>query len=256
MGGEQELCYDSINPDNSYRALFASYCHKDNDVLYSDSCQSSEHLFGYVGLKKAGYCILNKQYTKEEYEALVPKIIEKMKADGEYGEFFPVSLSPFCYNESVAQDDFPLSKEEALRMNLRWQDNFTKTEGKETLSAVPDDINEVTDKITEDVLVCNLCKRNYRITEQELSFYKFNQIPVPRACFFCRLKQLYRERGPVHLWHRKCQCAGQKSDNGVYTNTLKHFHGAGKCPNEFETSYSPDRPEIVYCEQCYNAEIV
>jgi hypothetical protein len=42
------------------------------------------------------YCILNKQYTKEEYEILVPKIIEHMKtfpsphgrgARGEGGEW-------------------------------------------------------------------------------------------------------------------------------------------------------------------------
>lgn len=28
------------------------------------------------------------------------------------------------------------------------------------------------------------------------------------------------------------------------------------CPNEFETTYTPDRPEIVYCEACYLAEVV
>jgi len=27
------------------------------------------------------------------------------------------------------------------------------------------------------------------------------------------------------------------------------------CTNEFETPYAPDRPEIVYCEECYNKEI-
>ena len=27
------------------------------------------------------------------------------------------------------------------------------------------------------------------------------------------------------------------------------------CKKEFETSYAPDRPEIVYCESCYNKEV-
>ncbi len=27
------------------------------------------------------------------------------------------------------------------------------------------------------------------------------------------------------------------------------------CQNEFETSYAPDRPEIVYCERCYQQEV-
>ncbi len=57
------------------------------------------------------------------------------------------------------------------------------------------------------------------------------------------------------MWHRKCQCAGAKSENGVYANTSKHDHGDNHCPNEFETSYAPGRPEIVYCEQCYNSEV-
>jgi hypothetical protein len=41
-----------------------------------------------------------------------------------------------------------------------------------------------------------------------------------------------------------------------YANTIAHFHGNEPCPNEFETSYAPERQEIVYCENCYNAEIV
>ncbi len=28
-----------------------------------------------------------------------------------------------------------------------------------------------------------------------------------------------------------------------------------QCPNEFETSYAPERPEIVYCEKCYQQEV-
>jgi len=255
-GGEQELCYDSINPDNSYRALFTSYCHKNSDVSYSDSCQSSEHLFGCAGLKNAKYCILNKQYTKREYEEIVPKFIEKMKENGEYGEFFPASLSPFCYNESVAQDEFPLTKDAVIAKGLQWQDSLTKTEGKETLLEIPDDINDVADSILNEVLVCLSCKRNYRITKQELQFYRQHQIPIPRACFFCRLKQLYKERGPVHLWIRQCGCVGEKSLNAIYQNTRQHFHGAEHCPNEFQTSYHPERPEIVYCESCYNSEVV
>ncbi len=255
-GGEQELCYDSINPDNSYMTLFTSYCHKDNDVRYSDSCQSSEHCFGCVGLKSAKYCILNKQYSKEEYEKTVPLLVKKMKERGEYGEFFPSTLSPFCYNESVAQDEFPKEKSGAVGEGFSWQDNFTKTEGKETLTDIPDSIDQVTDDILQNVLSCIACKRNYRITEQELRFYRQNRIPVPRACFFCRLTELYKERGPVHLWIRRCQCTGEKSSNEAYKNTIGHFHGDKPCPNEFETSYAPDRPEIVYCEQCYQAEVV
>jgi hypothetical protein len=38
-----------------------------------------------------------------------------MKSTGEWGEFFPLSLSLFGYNETVAQDYFPLAQEEAIQ---------------------------------------------------------------------------------------------------------------------------------------------
>jgi hypothetical protein len=87
------------------------------------------NLFGCSGLKSASYCILNKQYTKAEYEILVPKIIEHMmkisspsdegdahRAGGvmEWGEFFPSSMSPFGYNETVAQEYYPMTRDEVL----------------------------------------------------------------------------------------------------------------------------------------------
>ena len=37
-----------------------------------------------------------------------------MMKTGEWGEFFPSSLSPFGYNETVAQEHFPMSREEVL----------------------------------------------------------------------------------------------------------------------------------------------
>ena len=254
-GGEQELCYESINPDNSYMTLFTTYCHKDTNVWYSDSCQSCEYVFGCVGLKSAKYCIFNKQYTKEEYEKNIAQMIEKMKHTGEFGEFFPSVLSPFHYNESVAQDEFVLSKDEALSRGYSWQEHFTKTEGKETLRNIPDNIKDVPDSITKDILVCISCNRNYQITEGELLFYKQNEIPVPRECFFCRLKVLYKERGPVHLWKGICKCNGATSSNGVYVNTSPHSHGDQPCGALFETSFAPDRSEILYCAECYQREI-
>jgi hypothetical protein len=255
-GGEQELCYEGINPDNSYGTHFTSYCHKDRNVLYSDSCQTSEELFGCVGLKNAKYCILNKQYSPEEYKRLKGRIIEHMKQTEEWGEFFPINLSTFGYNETLAQENFPFAREKAVAGGYKWQDKLQFTTGKETIKEIPDGINDVPNSISQEVLLCNQCGRNYQVIEEELLFYKRNKIPIPRKCFFCRLKDRLEMRNPVKLWHRKCQCAGPKSENGVYTNTAPHQHGVGHCPNEFETSYSPERKEIVYCESCYNAEVV
>ncbi|USN57470.1 MAG: hypothetical protein H6766_03385 [Candidatus Peribacteria bacterium] len=66
------------------------------------------HCFGCDGLRNKEYCIFNQQYTKEEYNELAPKIIDHMKQTGERGEFFHPSLSPFGYNETVANEYYPV----------------------------------------------------------------------------------------------------------------------------------------------------
>jgi hypothetical protein len=38
-------------------------------------------------------------------------------------------------------------------------------------------------------------------------------------------------------------------------NKENHINHQGKCNVEFETSYAPDRSEIVYCEKCYQQEV-
>jgi len=59
-------------------------------------------LFGCIGLKRNEYCVLNRQYSKDEYKKTVLRLIEHMKKTGEYGEFFPIDISPFKCEDTVA----------------------------------------------------------------------------------------------------------------------------------------------------------
>jgi hypothetical protein len=244
-----------------------------DDVHYTEFCWNCSNIFACFGLRNKQYCILNKQYTKEEYEVLVPKIKEHMNAmpyiDAKgrvykYGEFFPPELSPFAYNETIAQEYFPLTKEQALAEGYRWRDPDTRdyqvTKKPEDL---PDHIKDVDDSILQETIGCahegkcnQQCTTAFKIIPEELAFYRRMNLPLPRLCPNCRHYERLAQRNPLKLWHRKCQCAGAKSENGVYQNTGTHQHGSVPCPAEFETSYAPDRKEIVYCEQCYNAEVV
>ena len=154
-----------------------------------------------------------------------------------FGEFFPSELSPFGYNETQAPEQFPLSKEEALKQGYNWQDNIQRTIGKETLKSedIPESIDDIKDSILDEILCCIECKRNYKIVPNELIFYRKMKISIPRRCFYCRHDQRVKRRNPFKLWHRKCMKKG--------------------CTNEFKTSYAPERPEIVYCEKCYQNEV-
>jgi len=108
---------------------------------------------------------------------------------------------------------------------------------------------------------CNhQCTTAFRIIPEELQFYRRMNLPLPRLCPNCRHYERLAQRNPLKLWHRSCACGGRKSQapntKSQYENTAKYQHGEAPCPNEFETTYSPERPEIVYCEQCYQSEVV
>jgi hypothetical protein len=180
-----------------------------------------------------------------------------------YGEFFPMEMSPHAYNESFANEHFPLTKEEVEKMGLVWRD-ISEKHFDITISGnnLPDDIKDVDDSITKEVIGCahagtcnHECAGVFKITKQELQFYKLLNIPLPRICQNCRHYARFAWRNPAKLWKRQCHCGGLISADGIYQNTAKHVHENGKCPNEFETSYSPDRKEIIYCEQCFNSEV-
>jgi hypothetical protein len=272
--GEVELIYDASDTGlGGSNNFFTSVVYGSYDIRYCINCHSSRHLFGCYGLRSKEYCILNKQYTKEEYERLVPKIIEHINSMPyidkkgriyKYGEFFPPELSPFAYNETIAQEYFPLSKAEAESKGFSWKDPEERNYQIDIKSEdLPDHIKDVKDDILDKIIGCihqgkcnEQCTEAFRIIPQELEFYKRMNLPLPRLCPNCRHYQRLKQRNPLKLWHRKCQCTGNQSENGVYKNTISHFHGKEPCLNEFETTYSPERPEIVYCEKCYQTEVV
>jgi len=236
------------------------------DLEYSAFCHGSSHLFGCIGLRKKEHCIFNKQYSKEDYFALREKIIHHMNEmpymDKErriyrYGEFFPTEFSPFAYNDTLAQDFFPLTNEEAEKRGYLWREPESK-EYQTVINAtdLPDHIKDIDNTVLEEVIKCASCGKAYRIIPMELDFLRRLKLPLPRFCPDCRFSIRMQFINPPKFWHAKCQCGGPSDNRSIYHNTISHFHGQNHCPNEFDTSYMPDREEIVYCEQCYNTEVV
>jgi Zn ribbon nucleic-acid-binding protein len=174
------------------------------------------------------YSILNKQYTKEEYEKLVPTIIEHMKQNNEWGEFPASQFSFFGYNETVAQEYFPLTWEQVLAKGWKWKDEDPKEYLPQNFQ-IPDSINAVLEDVAKEILTCEQCGKNYKIIPEELKFYKKMMLPVPRKCSTCRHMDRLKCRAPSKLWKSIC----------------------AKCGIHMKSAYAPDRPEIVYCENCY-----
>ena len=272
-GGGASLMYESIDAGiQASRELFAAITHTCLETFYTYMCFNSKNLFGCIGLRSKQYCILNKQYSKEKYFELVLKIIEQMNKIPyidkkgriyRFGEFFPSELSPFSYNETIAQEYFPKTKEKIIENGHNYRALFEK-EYQPTIKSkdLPDHIKDISESILDETISCPnngdekiQCTKAYRIIKAELEFLKNNNIALPRYCPNCRHYQRLKQRNPFHLWQGKCQCAGLISQNKKYKNTIEHIHGNASCPNEFETSYAPNRPEIVYCEKCYQQEV-
>ncbi len=251
-GRNSQLIYECTATAAAYNCYCCVRASDSSNIFYSMRIKNSRNLFGCIGLENNEYCILNKQYTKEQYEEIVSKIIEHMRNTNEYGEFFPMKLSTFEYNETSAQEYFPLTKEEVLSRGLRWNDPIEKNYNI-TLKPedIPDNIDDVNHEILNEVIGCSHegncdhgCSTAFKLIKSELDFYKRMKLPIPKLCPNCRHYGRLNKLNPLKLWNRSCMC-----------NRSSHFHGNNHCNEKFETSYSPDRPEIVYCEKCYQQEV-
>lgn len=228
IGDGNEICYNAIATIGSkfiYNSYFVFDC---SNIEYCEEIYNSQNCFGCIGLRHKQYCIFNKQYSKEEYKDLRGKIVEHMKKNGEWGQFFPKDFSCFGYNESTAHPYYPKTKEQVLAQGFKWKDDEQKDYKPQTFQ-IPDNIKDVDDSVLQEVLICRDCNKNFKVIEQELRFYRQNNIPIPHKCSECRHTDRMNLRNPKKLYSRQCQ----------------------NCSKSVQTTYAPDRPEKVYCENCY-----
>ncbi len=237
-----ELGYELVGAIGSYNVKYAIAYYGGRDCDYMDTAKQVNNSFGCVGLQHQQYCILNKRYSPEDYAQLKSRLIEHMKTTGEYGQNFPVTCSPFAYNETAAQDMYPLTKAEVEGRGWQWRDPIVK-EARYSTYRVTDDIAKTNDDVLQTFLTCAQCHKPYRVVAAELAFYRTQQIPLPRCCFECRHRQRLDHRNPRALWHRQCMCT--QPDHGH----------AAVCANTFETAYPESNAAIVYCERCYDQTI-
>ncbi len=223
-----ELCYDTLGTIEAYNVAYCLYIFYSQRMLYCDTCYHCSDCFGCIGLTRKKHCILNKQYSQEEYDALVPKLIKHMEKTSEWGLFFPPAIATFAYNESLASEYFPLRREEAIARKFTWREKDVREYQPQT-TVLSDRIADTKDDIAKELLACRNCGKNYRVIPQELSFYRRQHLPIPRCCPECRQKERMMLRNPRRLWQRECL----------------------KCNKSIQTTYQPSRPEIVYCEECY-----
>ncbi len=244
-GNNAELIYEAtVVGENSSKVFFSCECWPDvMDLQYCYWNISGKNNFGCANLKRKKNCILNKEYTKEEFERLKSKIVEEMRLNPyisksshkySYGEFFPPEFSMFPYNKSNAMRFFPKTKEEALAEGYDWDDSEISSYRTSIKSFdLPDTIEQVNESILNEIIECSNCSRAYKIVKGELDLLKKLELPLPHDCPKCRENKRFSRMTMPKLYDRKCD----------------------KCGKELRSPYSSDRSEIIYCESCYQKEV-
>jgi len=226
-----ELCYEACSTLGS-RCMATFMCWNNDQGYYLLECHYSKNIFGCVGLRRKEYCILNKQYTADQYEALLPKIINSMMAAGEWGEFLADKLSYFGYNETIANEYFPLTQSQARNFGFNWRESGEPRSAMSGSYLPPETIAQVDDVALQRVLLCSKSGKPFKITPLELSFYRRMGLPLPELSPDVRHALRLNRRNKLKLWKRNCAKTGR----------------------EIWTTFAPDSPYEIYSNEAYVAD--
>ena len=235
-----DLCFYMVWCRYSHSCGFIAFWTNLKNSWYCVNCFDSSYCFWCVGLKNKEYCIYNKQYTKDEYNQIVPQMIAEMMRNHERGEFLDPQLSYYWYNESIAMDYYPITKEEALWMWYKRSDydsplprveKFVPWEKlpKVGCKIIKEQKPEFLNKLLNYAIVCEVSKRPFRITKQEIDFYVKHNLSLPTKHPDIRHQERSTRKDPttLHLIH----CDG--------------------CWEEMLSVYEKQSWKKILCEKCF-----
>ncbi len=130
---------------------------------------------------------------------------------------------------------YPLNKNEVLSRGWRWSDYQSEVKADKIIpgARLPDTIKAVPDDVLNWAIACEATGKPFKITPQELKFYRDRNIPLPHFHPDERYRCRMALRNSRQLWDRTCD----------------------KCGVAFRTTYAPDQPEKIFCETCYLKEV-
>lgn len=242
-GDRMSLCYEGcVVGENISNVAFSQETGINlYNAQYCKLVAGGSDYFGCIGIKRKQYGIFNKQYSKDDYEVLREKIIAHMNEMPyqdkrgriyKYGEFFPAELSPSAYNETLANNFFPLSQKEAKEQGYGWLIKQSN-EHEATLKAkdLSDHIKDATRDILKEVIECEQCQQGFKIIAMELEFLQKRNLPLPRRCPFCRINEKFNQ----------------------WVKDLRNFtRTCSKCGTLFQTPFPKEEVPTILCKTCYN----
>ena len=235
-----QFCLESYLAWEDHHCWFLFESRSNIDSRYCIYCHNSKNIFWCVWLKNKEYCIYNKEYTKEEYNQIVPEIIAQMIRNEEWWEFFNPSIAFYWYNETMAMEKYPLTKQEALKMWYKRSDYvapFPKVEKtvlwkqlpKQWCKIIKEKKPEILEKILNYAIICEVSKRPFRITKQEIEFYIKHNLPLPIKHPDIRHQERFAKKNP----------------------TVMHLMNCDECWEEILSVHNKWEWKKILCEKCF-----
>lgn len=192
LASKAEFCH-SVHSLGATSSAYSYSIYGGEASLYcAFQLQNCSHCFGCIGLRGKSYCILNRQYSAEEYFELVPRIIAHMKSTSEWGEWFPPSIAPHSYQESsVHETNAPIPLETARERGYRVaaEAPVSRTAGAIEAKDLPEVLTpENAAALLSKSIVCEKTGQLYNFQRRELDFYLRHGIPAPRRHWFERMQ--------------------------------------------------------------------
>lgn len=237
-GGYSHHLYGTINIGSHSSGVRFSVSSKFcTDCEFIFNSKNLTNCFMCFGLQNKSYCILNTQYSEDEYYKIVDIIKSEMLTRGEYSDPLGFEFAAQAYNFSLSAIPYPLSSEEIKVLGGYSADEpDTNATGITVLKAsdVPDVIDAVSDDILEEAIACSATGRPFRIVSTELAFYRRMKLPIPVVHPSVRLEDQYRM-----AQHGK-----------TYKTTCVH------CGTIIDSMFDPNDGFVLYCETCFQREVV
>jgi hypothetical protein len=235
--GEAYMC---AGVTNSQRVKFSCSLTQCLNLEYCSTCYNCENCFGCVGLKNKKFCILNKQYSEEEYWQKVDEIKCAMLENGEYGRFLPGDFSPagIEFSADIYFDYSPqeLDYFEAAIFDPKHGAVVSEKDLAENLPIKPEELPDLisdadeTKHVGRIIFDANL-QRPFSIRKEDFEFYRRHNLPLPREHFISRVRRLARLCNvSFNRYNTKCQ----------------------NCKKEIWIAGNPTFEERkVFCTECY-----
>jgi CxxC-x17-CxxC domain-containing protein len=238
ISGASHHLYETANVGSQSSAVkFSAVSKFVTESEFLLNCRNCQNCFGCVGLENKSYHILNIPYEPDEYWDKVDRIKFTMLKRGEYGRGVPISFSPFAYNITLASVTFPLTPEAVKKLGGYTQDETESNVGNLPtlkIEQVPPSIDKVQDSVLQKAILSEYSGRPFKIVPQELAFYRRYRLPIPIFHPYERMDSRAKIFGCYKLYETTC----------------------ARCKKATQSVFDPTEGFTLYCDECYNAEVV